>query len=87
MSDEIRVGDVALDLTQGRPVHIVEDTEQTVAEWSGDNDYDLEANYGNSRLGTGPNERVYDVDRFCVEEKTAGGPGHGILHWPKEESA
>lgn len=29
----------------------------------------------------------YDVDRFCVEEKTAGGPGHGIIHWPKEESA
>lgn len=69
MSDEIRVGDVALDLTQGRPVHIVEDTEQTVAEWSGDNDYDLEANYGNSRLGTGPNERVYDVV-YCSSAKS-----------------
>jgi hypothetical protein len=26
----------------------------------------------------------YDVDRMCISEKTAGGPGHGIIHWSKE---
>lgn len=29
----------------------------------------------------------YAVERFCVEEKTTGGPGHGILHWKNEGAA
>lgn len=66
---EIKIGDVCLDLAQGRPVHVVEDTQQTAAEWSGDNDYDLEANYGNSRFDTGPNDRVFDVV-YCSNIKS-----------------
>ena len=65
----IQVGDVCLDLCQGRPVHVVEDTNQTAAEWSGDHGYDLEENYGNSRLGTGPNDRVFDVV-YCSSIKS-----------------
>lgn len=61
MSQEIKVGDVCLDLAQGRPVQVVQDTQQTVAEWSNDHDYQLQENYGNQRFDTGPNDRVYDV--------------------------
>lgn len=66
---EIQVGDVCLDLAQGRPVHVVEDTQMTAAEWSGNNGYDLEANYGNSRLGAGPNDRVFEVV-YCSNLKS-----------------
>lgn len=58
---DIQAGDVALDLTQGRPVHVLEDTGQTAAEWSEANDYALCENYGNSRLDAAEGDRVYDV--------------------------
>jgi len=69
MSNEIRIGDVALDLTQGHPVHVIDDTEQTVAEWSDANDYNLTENYGNSRLDTTADDRVYDVV-YCSSAKS-----------------
>jgi len=55
---EIQVGDVCLDLTQGRPVHVVEDLQQTAAEWSEANNYELCENYGNDRLEGPPVDRV-----------------------------
>lgn len=69
MPEEIRVGDVALDKTQGQPVHIVEDTGQSAAEWSEANGYDLESNYGNSRCETGPEDHVYEVV-YCSNAKS-----------------
>lgn len=69
MPEEIRVGDVCLDLAQGRPVHVVEDTGQTAREWSEANDYELTENYGNSRLNTTPADRVYDVV-YCSSAKS-----------------
>ena len=69
MTDQLQIGDVALDLTQGRPVHVIDDTEQTVAEWSDANDYDLTENYGNSRLDTAADDRVYDVV-YCSSAKS-----------------
>ena len=57
---EIQVGDVVLDLCQGRPMQVIGDPQQTAAEWSGDNGYDLLDNYGNSRLGADPNDRVFE---------------------------
>ena len=69
MSEEIRVGDVCLDLAQGRPVHVVGDTGQTAAEWSEANNYELAENYGNSRLDTTPEDRVYDVV-YCSSAKS-----------------
>lgn len=56
----LRVGDVCLDLAQGRPVQIVSDPQQTAGEWSESNNYNLMENYGNSRLGTTEEDAVFD---------------------------
>ncbi|AFZ74588.1 hypothetical protein [Natronobacterium gregoryi] len=61
---DIQPGDVALDRTQGRPVHVLEDTEQTALEWSNENGYDLLENYGNERCGTTASDRVFEV-AYC----------------------
>ena len=60
-STDIQVGDVCLDLAQGRPVHVINDTELTAAEWSEANNYELTENYGNERLGATDEDRVFDV--------------------------
>lgn len=65
----IGVGDVALDLAQGRPVHVIEATGQTAEEWSEANSYSLRENYGNSRLGTTSDDRVYEVV-YCSSAKS-----------------
>jgi hypothetical protein len=65
----LQVGDVALDLAQGRPTHVVADTGLTAAEWSEANDYDLVDNYGNSRFDAAPDDRVYDVV-YCSSLKS-----------------
>jgi hypothetical protein len=70
MTDEpIRVGDVCLDLTQGRPVHVLEDCHQTAAEWSDANNYELCENYGNDRLGASDDDAVYEVV-YCSNAKS-----------------
>lgn len=66
---ELQVGDVALDKTQGRPVHIVEDCGQTAAEWSEANNYDLLDNYGNGRCDAEADDAVYEVV-FCSNAKS-----------------
>jgi len=63
------LGDVALDLAQGRPVHVIDDPDLTVDEWSAQNNYDLLENYGNRRLGTTEGDRVYDVV-YCSSAKS-----------------
>lgn len=63
------VGDVALDLAQGRPVHVIEATGQTAAEWSDANDYELTENYGNGRLGASDDDRVFEVV-YCSNAKS-----------------
>ena len=83
MTDEIQVGDVCLDLCQGRPVHVIEGTLRTAAEWSNDNGYDLVENYGNARLGTTPNDLVYEVvycsDATSQPSKTYAMPESRLL--------
>lgn len=69
MSNPIQVGDVALDLAQGRPVHIVEDLRQTAAEWSEANNYELTENYGNDRLGATEDDAVFEVV-YCSNAKS-----------------
>ena len=70
MSEQsIKLGDVCLDLAQGRPVHVIADTGQTVAEWSEANNYNLLDNYGNSRFDTTNDERVFDVV-YCSNLKS-----------------
>ncbi|ELY91406.1 hypothetical protein [Natrialba taiwanensis] len=70
MSEQsIKLGDVCLDLAQGRPVHVVTDTGQTVAEWSEANNYNLLDNYGNSRFDATNDDRVFDVV-YCSSLKS-----------------
>jgi len=69
MSEPIQVGDVCLDLTQGRPVHVVDDTGQTAVEWSEANDYELCENYGNSRLDAADDDAVYECV-YCSSAKS-----------------
>ncbi|UHQ98928.1 hypothetical protein HYG81_24525 (plasmid) [Natrinema zhouii] len=70
MSEQsIKLGDVCLDLAQGRPVHVVADTGQTVAEWSEANNYNLLDNYGNSRFDTTNDDRVFDAV-YCSSLKS-----------------
>lgn len=66
---DIQVGDVCLDLTQGRPVHVLADTGLSAEEWSEANDYELCENYGNSRLDATPEDRVFDVV-YCSSVKS-----------------
>ena len=68
-NDTLSVGDVALDQTQGRPVHIVEATGQTAAEWSDANDYALCENYGNERCGAEDSDMVFEVV-YCSNAKS-----------------
>lgn len=68
MNDKLRTGDVALDLAQGQPVHILENTHMTAEAWSDANNYDLLENYGNQRLGTDPTDCVFDVV-YCSNAK------------------
>lgn len=63
------VGDVALDLAQGRPVHVLEATGQTADEWSDANNYELTENYGNDRLGASADDRVFEVV-YCSNAKS-----------------
>jgi hypothetical protein len=65
----IRPGDICLDLAQGRPVHVLEDTGLTAAEWSEQNDYDLLENYANERFDATEHDRVYDVV-YCSSAKS-----------------
>lgn len=70
MTDDIRLGDVALDLCQGRPVLIVGTFDYDAAEWSARNDYDLVAdNYGNQRLGATPSDAVFEAV-YCSSAKS-----------------
>ena len=57
---DIRVGDVCLDLSQGRPVQVVEALTQNAAEWSNNNGYDLLSNYANERLEAEPSDAVFE---------------------------
>jgi hypothetical protein len=66
---DLGVGDVALDLAQGRPVHVIGDPDLTVAAWNAQNNYDLLENYGNQRLEATGDDRVYDVV-YCSNAKS-----------------
>lgn len=54
-----KIGDPVMDAAQGRPMIVLERLQQTVAEWSEANNYDLTENYGNSRFGADADEPVY----------------------------
>jgi hypothetical protein len=66
---DIQTGDICIDLAQGRPVHVLNDTGLTAAEWSEENNYELTENYGNGRLGASDDDRVFDV-AYCSNIKS-----------------
>jgi hypothetical protein len=66
---DIQVGDVCLDLAQGRPVHVLAETGLDVETWSDRNGYDLLENYGNGRLQTQPDDAVFDLV-YCSGAKS-----------------
>ncbi|WP_342746462.1 hypothetical protein [Natrinema ejinorense] len=68
---DIQTGDVCIDLAQGRPVHVVEDTGQTALDWSNENGYDLLENYGNRRFGSAADDRVFNVVYLLERQKRA----------------
>lgn len=67
--DGIKIGDVALDLAQGRAVHVIEQYDGTAKEWSDENDYEITENYGNSRLGAEETDAVFEVV-YCNNAKS-----------------
>jgi len=70
MTDGIRLGDVALDLCQGRPVVVIGTFDYDAGEWSERNDYDLVSdNYGNQRLGAAPTDAVFEAV-YCSSAKS-----------------
>lgn len=54
-------GDPVVDLAQGRPMLVVAVPEQTVDEWSEQNNYDLTGNYANSKFDPDPEEGVVET--------------------------
>ena len=70
MSDGIQLGDVVLDLCQGRPMLVIGVFDYDAAEWSERNDYDLVGdNYGNQRLGAAPTDAVFEC-LYCSNAKS-----------------
>jgi len=58
VSNPFSVGDPVMDATQGRSMVVLEARDQTVAEWSEANSYDLTDNYGNQKFDVSPDEPV-----------------------------
>lgn len=69
MTENIQLGDVCLDLVQGRPVQVIGVHDGDAADWSDRNNYDLCENYGNSRLGAAPSDAVFDCV-YCSSAKS-----------------
>lgn len=74
LADDFRLGDVCVDLATGRSVQVVGLPNQTVAEWSGDNDYDLLDNYANERTRARPNDPVVECVYVSSVQSEPNGP-------------
>lgn len=55
-----RIGDPVVDLAQGRPMVVLDVPDQTVAEWSDANGYDLQGNYANGKFDPADDEGVVE---------------------------
>ena len=58
MTNPYQVGDPVMDAAQGRPMVVLDAPNQTVAEWSEANNYDLTENYANSKFDAVDDEFV-----------------------------
>ena len=61
MNDELPIepGDVCIDLTSGRALHVMEKAADRADEWSLENNYELTENYGNARVGAAEDDTVW----------------------------
>jgi len=59
-TNPFQTGDPVMDATQGRPMVVLAAREETVAEWSDANGYDLMDNYGNKKFDPTPDEFVVE---------------------------
>jgi hypothetical protein len=55
-----QIGDPVMDAAQGRPMIVLDAPDQTVAEWSDANGYDLQENYANGKFDPAPDEAVVE---------------------------
>ena len=55
-----RIGDPVMDAAQGRPMVVLAAPEETVAEWSDANNYDLQDNYANGKFDPDADEPVVE---------------------------
>ena len=58
VDNSYKVGDPVIDAAQGRPMVVLDAPNQTVAEWSEANNYDLRENYANSKFDAAADEFV-----------------------------
>lgn len=56
----LRVADPVMDAAQGRPMVVVATPDETVAEWSERENYDLLDNYANAKFDPDPDEPVVE---------------------------
>lgn len=68
-AENLQIGDVVLDLAQGRPMQIVDRYDGNAADWSEEKDYDLVGNYGNGRLGATEHDAVFSCV-YCSSIKS-----------------
>ena len=54
------IGDPVMDAAQGRPMIVLDAPDETVAEWSDANNYDLTDNYANAKFGCHEDEAVVE---------------------------
>lgn len=57
---DLQLGDPVMDAAQGRPMVVLDVPDQTVAEWSEANGYDLQSNYANGKFDPDPDEGVVE---------------------------
>lgn len=74
LGDDFQLGDPCIDLATGRTVTVVGLPGKTVAEWSGDNDYDLTDNYANERTRVSPNDPVIEAAYTSSVQSEPNGP-------------
>jgi len=60
VTNPFRIGDPVMDAAQGRAMVVLDAPDQTVDEWSENNNYDLLDNYANARFDPSPTEAVVE---------------------------
>lgn len=60
VDNPFRIGDPVMDAAQGRPMVVIDAPDETVAEWSDANGYDLTSNYANSKFDCRDDEAVVE---------------------------